>query len=71
MGHVRDLLGGVGGVLHGVTGALVAPLPRMSFVWISKRSGQRARGGGCIGCIPFGCLPLLLLAAALTAALIP
>jgi hypothetical protein len=42
----------------------------MSFVWISKRSGQRARGGGCIGCVPFGCLPLLLLAAAVTAAVI-
>ncbi|HYK00728.1 MAG TPA: hypothetical protein VE974_03170 [Thermoanaerobaculia bacterium] len=35
----------------------------MSFVWISKRSGQRTRGGGCIGCVPFGCLPLLVLAA--------
>jgi hypothetical protein len=36
----------------------------MSFVWISKRSGQRARGGGCIGCVPFGCaVPFALLAA--------
>ena len=32
----------------------------MSFVWVSKRSGQRTRGGGCIGCVPFGCLPVLV-----------
>jgi hypothetical protein len=39
----------------------------MSFIWVSKRSGQRTRGGGCIGCIPFGCLPVLLLVAVVVA----
>jgi hypothetical protein len=35
----------------------------MSFLWITKRPGQRVRGGGCIGCVPFGCLPVLAIVA--------
>jgi hypothetical protein len=39
----------------------------MAFVFFSKRSGQAAKGGGCIGCIPIplGCLSLFAGVAAL------
>ena len=35
----------------------------MAFLFLSKRSGQPAKGSGCIGCIPIplGCLVLLAL----------
>ena len=42
----------------------------MPFVWISKTSGQRARGGGCIGCLPFGCLTIVPMVALMTALLL-
>lgn len=45
----------------------------MAILWVSKRSGQRAKGGGCFGCIPIpiGCVSFFLVAAALVALALP
>jgi len=41
----------------------------MSVFWATKRPGARVHGGGCIGCIPFGCVTGMVILAALVALL--
>lgn len=42
----------------------------VAFFWATKRNGAAVHGGGCIGCIPFGCLTGMLLLAGAAALLL-
>jgi hypothetical protein len=44
-------------------------IPTMVFFWATKRPGARVHGGGCIGCIPFGCVTGLMVLAGVIALL--